>query len=328
MTEHPMTGFDPRWTSPEDYIIGITHQIWEDRGVDLLNDLYAADIPVRFPTGFSSGNQEVIASTWATLGEFPDRQLLGEDVIWSDDGDGGFLSSHRIMSTATHAGDGAFGKATGAKLRYRTIADCATKANVIYDEWLVRDVGAMVRQLGTTPKDFAAAQITAEQEQGTPTPPLRPATMPASIYTGRGNDHEAGSRYAAMLGRVAAGDFSSIEADWDRAAQVELPGGVTEYGWPAVSSFWSALRRALPDGALTIEHQVGRDDPQRGTRAALRWWFSGTHDGDGIFGEPTGAPVDIMGISHAEFGPWGLRREWLLYDEVAIWKQILLPILR
>jgi hypothetical protein len=30
-----------------------------------------------------------------------------------------------------------------------------------------------------------------------------------------------------------------------------------------------------------------------------------------------------MGISHAEFGPRGLRREWTLYDETAIWMQIL-----
>ena len=31
-----------------------------------------------------------------------------------------------------------------------------------------------------------------------------------------------------------------------------------------------------------------------------------------------------MGLSHAEFGPWGLRREYVVYDEVAVWKQILL----
>ena len=31
-----------------------------------------------------------------------------------------------------------------------------------------------------------------------------------------------------------------------------------------------------------------------------------------------------MGMCHAEFGPWGLRREFALYDEVAIWKQILM----
>ena len=43
-----------------------------------------------------------------------------------------------------------------------------------------------------------------------------------------------------------------------------------------------------------------------------------------VFGPPTGAPVHVMGFTHAEFGPWGLRREWSLWDEVAIWKQILL----
>jgi hypothetical protein len=34
--------------------------------------------------------------------------------------------------------------------------------------------------------------------------------------------------------------------------------------------------------------------------------------------------VHVMGISHAEFGPWGLRREYTLFDETAIWKQIAL----
>ena len=29
-------------------------------------------------------------------------------------------------------------------------------------------------------------------------------------------------------------------------------------------------------------------------------------------------------MSHAEFGPRGLRREWVLCDETAIWKQILM----
>jgi hypothetical protein len=31
-----------------------------------------------------------------------------------------------------------------------------------------------------------------------------------------------------------------------------------------------------------------------------------------------------MGVSHAEFGPRGLRRETTLIDDIAIWKQILL----
>ncbi|MEL7178104.1 MAG: nuclear transport factor 2 family protein, partial [Pseudomonadota bacterium] len=59
-------------------------------------------------------------------------------------------------------------------------------------------------------------------------------------------------------------------------------------------------------------------------RAAVRWSLHGKHDGWGVFGAPTGAEVYVMGITHAEFGPRGLRREFTLIDETAIWKQILL----
>jgi hypothetical protein len=59
-------------------------------------------------------------------------------------------------------------------------------------------------------------------------------------------------------------------------------------------------------------------------RAAVRWSLTGCHDGWGMLGRPTGAPVHVMGITHAEFGPWGLRREFTIFDETAVWKQIVL----
>ena len=42
-----MKGFSNRWKDFPDYIIGITKEIWEDRGVGTLNHYYAPDIPVR-----------------------------------------------------------------------------------------------------------------------------------------------------------------------------------------------------------------------------------------------------------------------------------------
>ena len=75
---------------------------------------------------------------------------------------------------------------------------------------------------------------------------------------------------------------------------------------------------------------IGRDDPLMPPRAAVRWSLQGRHAGWGRYGTPTGAEVHVMGISHAEFGPFGdggrpaIRREWTLIDETAIWKQILL----
>ena len=111
-----MQGFDPKFKDFPDYIIGITKEIWEDRGIATLHKYYAKDIVVRMPSGVSTGNQGVIGATMATLAEFPDRTLLGEDVIWSGTPETGMLSSHRILSTATHLGDGGFGAATGKPL--------------------------------------------------------------------------------------------------------------------------------------------------------------------------------------------------------------------
>lgn len=56
---------------------------------------------------------------------------------------------------------------------------------------------------------------------------------------------------------------------------------------------------------------------------ALRWSLRGTHSGFGHFGPPSGAPVYVMGPSHAQIVDGRIAAEWLLTDEVAIWTQIL-----
>ena len=100
-----MKGFSDRWKDFPDYIIGITKEIWEDRGIGTLNHYYTDDIPVRSPMGIVQGNQAVIAATMATIDEFPDRKLLAEDVIYSDDPDHGLLSSHRMTTAMLTAPD-------------------------------------------------------------------------------------------------------------------------------------------------------------------------------------------------------------------------------
>ncbi len=319
-----MKGFDPKFTDLPDYIISITKEIWEDRGIATLHDYYADDIVVRSPASVVLGNEGVIAATMATLSEFPDRQLLGEDVIWSGDDDHGYLSSHRIYSTATHTGDGVYGPASGTRLAYRIIADCAAKDNQIYDEWLIRDQGAIVRQLGLDPRVYARNLIETEGGPDACVRPFTPAGDQPGRYTGVGNDDEPGERYESTLRAIMDADLATVGREYDRACQLELPGGVTGHGREAADEFWLGVRSAFPDATFTVHHRIGRTDPHCAPRAAVRWSLDGLHTGWGAFGAPTGAPVHVMGISHAEYGPWGLRREFVLFDETAVWKQILL----
>ncbi|SIS72659.1 Predicted ester cyclase [Roseivivax lentus] len=324
-----MKGFDPKFADFPDYIIGITREIWEERGIATLHAYYARDIVVRSPGSVVIGNGGVIAATMATLAEFPDRQLLGEDVIWSGSPEAGMLSSHRILSTATHAGEGVYGAATGKRLQYRILADCHAKDNRIDDEWLIRDQGAIVRQMGWDPRDYARDLIAREGGPERAVKPCTPATDVAGPYTGRGNDNEWGARLADLLGRIMGADMAAIPDVYDRAAHLEYPGHVTGHGHAPADRFWMGLRAAFPSAVFEVHHVIGREDPTMPPRAALRWSLTGRHDGWGAFGRPTGAEVHVMGITHAEFGTLGaapvtLRREWTLYDETALWKQILL----
>jgi len=308
-----MQGFDSKWKDFPDYIIGITHEIWEGRNVASLHDYYAQDLIFRMASGIGQGNKHVIASTLATLAEFPDRELLAEDVIWSGTPAVGMLSSHRVYCQATHSGHGAFGPATGKRVHFRAIADCHARNNVIDDEWLTRDRSAICTQLGLDVVDYA---------RGIAQRPFTPDQDMAGPYLGRGNDHIAGAEMAETLNRIMDADIGVVRKRYDRACSLYLPGGRTERSYAAAENFWTGLRASFPSATFTIEHQIGRDDVDLGTRAAIRWSLHGKHDGWGRFGAPSNADVYIMGFTHVDFGPWGLRAEYTLFDEIAVWQQI------
>ncbi|MCK0149672.1 ester cyclase [Marivita sp. S6314] len=324
-----MKGFDPRFRDFPDFILGCTKDIWEDRGLHTLHQYYADDIVLRMPLGIYRGNAGVIAKTMGTLVEFPDRELLGEDVIWSGTPEDGMLSSHRVYTTGTHLGPGPFGDPTGKRITFRAIADCYAKDNTISDEWLVRDYGGVVRQMGWSPRDAAARLIAQEGGQERASRPFTPAQNIDGPYNGRGNTSDWGEHYAETLSRIMAADFTVIPETYDRAIAAEYPGLTSVRGWAEVDAFWLGLRAAFPNATFRIDHMIGREDPSMPPRAALRWSLHGRHDGWGAFGAPTGADVYVMGMAHAEYGALvasdpRIRREFVLYDEVAVWKQILL----
>ena len=98
------------------------------------------------------------------------------------------------------AGHGIYGEATGKKVIYRVIADCHAIENKINDEWLVRDQGAIVRQLGTTPVDYTRSLILAEGwRSDSCLKPFNPEDDIKGPYIERGNSNEWGKKYALQL---------------------------------------------------------------------------------------------------------------------------------
>ena len=319
-----MKGFDPKYKNFPDYILKITKQIWENKDVESIAQFYTDNIPVRSPFGVTYGNKPVIDATYATLKEFPNRQLLGEDVIWNGNDDSGYHSSHRILSKGTHLGDGSYGKATKKDIYYRVIADCACKNNQVYDEWIVRDQGAMVRQIGFTPKEFAQMIIDKEGGADKAQPLFNSSSEMKSDYKhGVVSKESAGENYSKILENIFKNNYDF--SDYARAATIYWPGNKIGHGREDIVKFWNNLKNTFSDIKFSIEHVGYLEESDKNPKASIRWFLEGSHSKDTLdFGEKSNKNIFIMGINHAEIINGNVIREWVLFDEVAIWKQILM----
>lgn len=314
-----------QYATVPDFIYGITREIWEDRGIGgKLERYYAPDVLVRAATGLTADNAGVTAQTLQTLHQFPDRQLVGEDVIWSDGGDGSFLSSHRLSSVMHHQGDGSYGTATGRRVTSRIIADCWVVDTVVTEEWLVRDQAAFARCLGMEPRQLARQMVDDDIRRGGPVGFFLP-------------EHDRPGRYRPIVQQApeielyAEGyrrlwhrkETAAVRDLYFHGANLFAPGGETFRGHVDIDRFYLGYLASFPDAELSIASAIVNRDPGQPTRVALRWSLRGTHSGFGHFGPPSGAPTYVMGLSHAHIVNERITLEWMVVDEVSIWKQII-----
>ena len=321
-----MAGFDAEFRDLDHYIRIITERIWEGRRIGDIRHYYSDPCPVETPSSVSTSVDSVINSTEATLKQFPDRRLLAEDIIQSGESTGGFLSSHRIISTMTHLGDGNFGRATGKPIHVRTIADCVCKDNRIVHEWLVRDQSAIAIQIGIAPRGLAQRWL---NDIGGWTKSIAPP--PPAGYVSHLSQDPLALGYAASLSAFATGvggapDYALVSRTYDDAVHHLGPGGSTRYGHAEVGQYWQTLFTTFSVENFAVEHLAAQHGDGRADRVAIRWRATSKHTGgsaDAPFGAATGNRVEIMGINHVEFWRGRVLREWVLIDEVALWMQIL-----
>ncbi len=331
-----LPGFDRSFADIVDYIVRITHRIWDERMIGEIRRFYAPDCPVVTLGGPVAGAEAVIDGTIRTLAEFPDRTMLPEAVIWSGDGRRGFVTSHRILSEATHRGCGAFGPPTGRQIRFRTIADCLVHSNRIVAEWLARDTSGMALGLGLEPAALAAATPPTEatrrwwQER---LAALRAAPAPKPPPAAAAGDRALAPPALArnLLGTLLGGTESPAPATalYHEDARLNAPGGRALSGAAAAAGWWAELQELLGDISLSLDHAAANPagpDPEAGCELAARWWLAGRHCGSGRWGPASGRDLLILGISHWLVRDGRIAEETTLFDELALLRQIAAPV--
>jgi predicted ester cyclase len=319
-------GFDLEYADIVDYILRCTHRIWEQKDVGLIATHYGSDIVVHMMTGPALGMDGVIAGTSRTLSAFPDRTLTGEAVIWSDEGDGAYLSSHRITSSATNLGASELGPATGKRITFTTIADCLCKENLIIEEWLVRDYSAMALQLGYHPRAVARIHAAADKEKSARAD-WRMAAMarvtdaPLTAFTNRALPNPQDEPYAfahALFDQlIGHRRFGRVREAYSPAAHWSGPGGRQLFGWGEITGWFTALIGSFGDARFHIQHVAAVDD-----MIAVRWELAATHDGGALYGPATGEPIYILAVTHWRIEHGFIADEVTVFDEVALMRQM------
>ena len=323
-----MPGFEPQYRDFVDYIMKITHDIWESKGIGVIYDTYHNNVTMHLGSSNLVGIKDVISNTLQTLHAFPDRRLIGQNVIWSGYGEEGFLSSHRVLSTATNLGDSNFGPATGRKINFRTVIDCATTNNRIHEEWLVRDNLWIVTQLGLDPHQVAKNMAIAA---GKKTPGLLQASyglcesmegqfMPER-YTAK--DDSVGEMMLEMTSRIYNYKYiNEVKKYYHKNATVHFICDKDLNGYDEIQGMLVSLLASVPNASYEVERvtcneRAGKD----GYDVSLRWRLRGINEGIGFFGQPSGKPLDIMGISHFHVVDNKVREEWITFDGLDVLKQ-------
>lgn len=329
-----MQGFDPDYVDIVDYIVRVTHRIWEEKAIGLIYDTYASNVIIHTTEGTTYSRDKVVADTARTISAYPDLRSPAQDVIWTGNDKDGFHSSHRAIFMATNNGYSAYGPPTGRRVARGVIAHCLVKENRIVEEWLTRDELATVRQLGYDQIELARRIAARDAAAGVRNPALESTgevdrvmgqTTPAPL-PGLSQDFEVENFVRRVLHEIwnwrmvnKIRDYYVPTYEGYASTNREL------YGLGDLSAYILGLIAAFPDLVMNVDWVGYLGDAQKGYRVAVRWTIQGTHLGFGHYGEPSGKRIKLLGNTHYFIEHGKIVKEWTLFDEFALLKQIYWP---
>lgn len=312
-----LPGFDEKYKNIVDYILKITDSIWEEKNIHVINQTYTNDVIIHTGASIIHGIQHVINGTIKTLYSFPDRQMNGEAVIWSEDGPGRFFSSHRIGSHATNLGDTVFGKATEKKVFFRTIADCAIFENKIYEEWLVRDNLTIIEQLGFDPVKMAKLETKYNHKQ-------------SLIYSENSICHQTNEiktyspsdkKIIDFIHLTWSSNHSHTTANHYHENAVIKSIQNKNLGPKDFGEFIGDIKSCLDNIKIEV-CRVTTNKRIDDSEVAVRWRISADHSHNGFFGRASQRTIFFYGVSHLIVKNDLIIEEYCIFDAYDILCQI------
>ena len=98
------------------------------------------------------------------------------------------------------------------------------------------------------------------------------------------------------------------------------------YGLGDLKAYILGWLAAFSDLVVLVDHVCWLNDGPGRYRIATRWTLQGTHDGPSVYGAPTGKRIRLIGITHHEVQDGRFVREWSVFDEFALLKQLYAPL--
>ncbi|MEM9423495.1 MAG: ester cyclase [Spirochaetota bacterium] len=314
-----LPGFDDCYHNFVDFIIKITYEIWEKKGIGYIYDTYADDVFLHIGLSTHRGIDKVISGTLDTLHAFPDRVPYGEEVIWSHSKGDKFFSSHRLGSTATHRGAHAvYGKPTDKQVFFRTMADCIISNNKVDEEWLVRDNYYVLQQLGLDPVELAKRSAAYSDNIGDKRTlrhenriePRSMSTYNVGDYTGENSAALVLSLFQEIYSRNY---FNRLDTYYSETAVMHSICERRYCGISQIRDYFIAFFASIPNMEVIVD-RITCNPGNAVDKVAVRWTVKGEHKNHGLFGPSSGKVIQVLGITHFEIVQGKIQEEWAVFD--------------
>lgn len=324
-----MRGFEDTFTDIVDYIVRITHRIWEDQDAGYIYDTYSPGCFVHDDGGPRYGVERVVEATVASLHAFPDTRSWADEVIWAGDDEQGFVTSHRYLTTGHHLGQWRWGPATGRAVNLWGIANCVVRENEIFEEWVLHNTTSRLLHLGIdvrrAAREYGNELARTVADRSVPeTQRLvggrKPEYYPESAGRGFDVEHFVRGLFHNLYNRR---DLSAVDRAYAATVRWKGASDRSGHGRGDVRAMARGLLATFPDLGMAVDEVYWMGNEAQGFRVSVRWSATGTHRGYALYGEPTGRRVRLWGIDQLYVAGGVVTEAWSMFNEFDVLAQIL-----